>query len=346
MNSIILYIILAICALIAINFLRRSSLKEALKGDTTPEYKQRLVESRLYKAPPGYEVDAITVQKDLELRTAVWKTKVEKDKGSIMIFTGRGEFIEKYYETIRDLLRLGYNILIFDWRGQGLSSRLLKNKEKGFIEDFNLFLEDAQAVYNQKMSNLPAPHFLLGHSMGGHLALRELQDHPFRYEKAVLCAPMQSIVGMPTGVLSKVALFFKALGLSQAYVIGGGKGDSNKKIDKYTSDIRRFRKWTSIFKKEPKLLMGSATWQWSKAATVSMEYSMQPEQLAKIKSPVYLASAKNDTIVDGETHEKLDDINPLIKVVSYPGAKHEIYTEVDKYRNRFLKEIDTFLSPS
>jgi len=327
-----------------INHKRQTPLAVALMYDTSPEYKEHLVESKTYKAPPGYELEAITVQSEIELRTAVWRTDSEKSKGTILFFTGRGEFIEKYYETIRDFLNLEWNIVIFDWRGQGLSSRLLKDNQKGYVRGFDQFLQDAQAVYQQKMKTMPHPHHLLGHSMGGHLALRELQDHPYRYAKAALCAPMQSIVGLPTGILGKAAFFFKALGLGQAYVIGGGKGDTDKKIDKYTSDLKRFRKWTSIFKKEPRLLMGSATWEWSKAATESMEYSMRPEQLLKIKTPVYVASAGEDAIVGGDTHEKLDDINPLLKVVSYPGARHEIYTEADEYRNRFLKEIDSFFS--
>jgi lysophospholipase len=337
-------VLLLLACIVAINFYRRSSLAEALQLDTTPESKKRLVESDSYKAPPGYILDAITVVKDLELRTATWITPVQQFKGSILILTGRGEFIEKYYETIRDLLDLGYNVVIFDWRGQGLSSRLLVNKEKGFVVNFNHFLDDIEAVYTQKMVDLPHPHLLLGHSMGGHLALRELQDHPDRYHRAVLCAPMQSIAGLSSGTLGKLALLFKALGLSQAYVLGGGAGNKDKKVDKYTSDINRFKKWTSIFKKEPRLLMGSATWQWSKAATISMAYSMRPKQLLKIKTPVYLASAKADTIVNGETHETLDDINPNIQVVPYEGAKHEIYTEIDAYRNRFLSEVDNFFS--
>lgn len=340
--SLVILILLAL--LISFNLYRGSTLEQALKKDITPEYKERLVESYCYKAPPGYSLEAITVQKDLELRTAIWRTKAKKSKGSILIFTGRGEFIEKYYETIRDLLDLKYNILIFDWRGQGLSSRLLVDEDKGYVENFDQFLKDAQCVYEKKMSTLPHPHHLLGHSMGGHLALRELQDHPYRYQKAVLCAPMQSIAGLPTGILGKAALFFKALGLGQAYIIGGGKGNSDKKIDKFTSDITRFKKWTSIFKNEPRLLLGSATWQWSKAASESMRFSMLPKQLLKIKTPVYVASAECDSIVDGKTHDLLDDVNPLIKIVPYPGARHEIYTEVDEYRNRFLSEIDAFFT--
>ena len=322
--------------------LSKTSLRDALRNDTSIESKRRLIETKEYPAPAGYEVDVVEVIEGLELRSAVWK--VAHCKGTILIFTGFTEFIEKYYETIGDLLALKWNVVVFDWRGQGLSSKLLKDKDKGYIENFDQFLQDAEAIYNIKVAKLPKPHNLLGHSMGGHLALRELQEHPDRFYKAVLSAPMQSIAGLPTGALSKVAGFFRLLGMGQSYVIGGKDGDKNKTYDRLTSDISRFKKWSSIFKKEPRLLMGSATWTWSKAAAKSMSMSMKAEQLKKIITPVYLASPKEDVVVNQVTHEKLDDINPLIRVVSYPEARHEIYTESNKHRKKFLREVDNFFS--
>lgn len=338
--TIALILITLVTVTLVVNHLSKTSLKEALLSDTTITFKKRLIETNDYAAPPVYEVDVVEVLSGMELRTAVWKS--EQSKGTIIIFSGFTEFIEKYYETIGDLIDRRWNVVAFDWRGQGLSSKLLKEKDKGYIEDFDQFLQDADAVYLEKMADLPKPHNLLGHSMGGHLALRELQDHPERYHRAVLSAPMQSIVGLPTGLLSKAASFFRLLGLGQSYVIGGKDGDKHKTYERLTSDISRFKKWSSIFKKEPRLLMGSATWTWSKAAARSMAYSMKPSQVKKIKTPVYLASAKSDVVVNEDTHEKLDNINPLIKVVSYPEARHEIYTESNVHRTRFIEDIDSF----
>jgi len=339
--SVIIFLVLA---LMLLNYMRRTTLRSALDNDTSVRSKKRLIESKIYAAPEGYFVDTVEVIPDLELRCATWE--VMESKGTILIFTGFTEFIEKYYETIGDLNKLGWNVVAFDWRGQGLSSKLLKEKDKGYIEDFAQYLQDADAVYLKRVAHLPKPHNLLGHSMGGHLAFRELQEHPDRYHRAVLSAPMQSIAGLPTGVLSKFATFFRLLGFGQAYVIGGKDGDKNKTYERLTSDLARFKKWSSIFKQEPKLLMGSATWNWSKAAARSMRHSMKPKQIRKIKTPVYVASAKEDVVVNEETHERMDDTNPLIKIVPYPDARHEIYTEVNHHRNRFMREIDEFFNQS
>lgn len=344
MTVVIVFLIIASLALIVLgyNYMQKTSLKEALANDTSVSVKKRLIETKDYKAPIGHQVDVVEVIEGLELRTAVWQ--VADCKGTVLIFSGFTEFIEKYYETIGDLNELGWSVVAFDWRGQGLSSKLLKEKDKGYVKDFSQYLQDADAIYMQKVAMLPRPHNLLGHSMGGHLAFRELQEHPDRYDRAVLSAPMQSIAGLPTGILSKFASLFRLLGFGQSYVFGGKDGDKNKTYERLTSDFARFKKWSSIFKKEPRLLMGSATWTWSKAAARSMRLSMKPEQIKKIKTPVYVASAKDDVVVNEETHERMDDTNPLIRIVPYPEARHEIYTEVDKHRNRFMREIDAFFT--
>lgn len=341
---IISLLVVFIVTMVVMKHLGHTALHTALANDTSVSFKKRLIESKIYKAPPGYYVDTVEVIPELELRCATWETI--DCKGTVLIFSGFTEFIEKYYETIGDLIGLGWTVVAFDWRGQGLSSKLLKEKDKGYIENFAQYLQDAEAVYRQRVAHLPHPHNLLGHSMGGHLAFRELQEHPARFHRAVLSAPMQSIAGLPTNVLSKFSSFFRLLGFGQSYVIGGKDGDKNKGYKRLTSDITRFRKWSSIFKKEPKLLMGSATWSWTKAASKSMQYSMKPDQIQKIETPVYVASAKDDVVVNELTHERMDDTNPLIKIVPYPGARHEIYTEINLHRNRFLKEIDAFFMES
>ena len=48
-------------------------------------------------------------------------------KGTVCVFPGRAEFIEKYFEVVRDLRARGFAVATIDWRGQGLSDRALPN---------------------------------------------------------------------------------------------------------------------------------------------------------------------------------------------------------------------------
>ena len=58
------------------------------------------------------------------------------------LFSGRGEFIEKYFEVVADLRRRGFAVAAMDWRGQGLSQRGLANPRKGHIADFSEYDHD------------------------------------------------------------------------------------------------------------------------------------------------------------------------------------------------------------
>ena len=57
-----------------------------------------------------------------ELRFARWAPPAGR-KGTVCVFTGRSEQIEKYFETVRDLRDRGFAVAMVDWRGQGHSSR-------------------------------------------------------------------------------------------------------------------------------------------------------------------------------------------------------------------------------
>ena len=114
------------------------------------------------------------------------------------MLNGRREFMEKYRETIGELIERDFDVYSLDWRGQGLSSRMLANRHKGFIEDFDIYLNDLQMfVSNIVIPKAIDPLIILAHSMGGHIALRFIHDHPKMVERAVLTAPMIDILTSP-----------------------------------------------------------------------------------------------------------------------------------------------------
>ncbi len=54
----------------------------------------------------------------VSLRFARWAPPPGR-KGTVCLFQGRAEFIEKYFETVRDLRARGFAVATLDWRGQG-----------------------------------------------------------------------------------------------------------------------------------------------------------------------------------------------------------------------------------
>src|SRR4026207_1372149 len=78
----------------------------------------------------------------VDVRVARWAPTRGPRRGTVCLFQGRGEYIEKYFEVIADLRRRGFSVATMDWRGQGGSSRPLANPLKGHVSSFSEYDRD------------------------------------------------------------------------------------------------------------------------------------------------------------------------------------------------------------
>ena len=116
-------------------------------------------------------------------------------KGTVLLMGGRGDYMERYFETMQDVLRRGYAVASFDWRGQGGSERLHANRLRGFIRDFADYDADIDAVYSRVLvAHCPKPFYGLAHSTGGHILLRALRGRKW-LERAVICTSASRSMG-------------------------------------------------------------------------------------------------------------------------------------------------------
>ncbi len=74
---------------------------------------------------------AIRTADGVSLRVAQWPASAMPIQGTVLLLQGRAEFIEKYFETVDHFRARGFDVVSFDWRGQGGSERLLRNPRKG-----------------------------------------------------------------------------------------------------------------------------------------------------------------------------------------------------------------------
>ena len=75
--------------------------------------------------PPGGAAWWVTTSDDIRLRVGFWPCK--SPKGTVLLFPGRTEYIEKYGRAAAELTAAGYNVATLDWRGQGFSARMNKD---------------------------------------------------------------------------------------------------------------------------------------------------------------------------------------------------------------------------
>ena len=93
------------------------------------------------------------------------------------MFQGRAEFIEKYFETVRELRARGFAVATLDWRGQGLSERALDDPRKGTSKTFPQYERDLDVFMNEVvLPDCPPPHFAIAHSMGGAVMMNIVEE--------------------------------------------------------------------------------------------------------------------------------------------------------------------------
>ena len=148
--------------------------------------------------PENVVTGTIRTPDGAELRFARWAPPAGR-KGTVCVFPGRGEMIEKYFETVRDLRDRGFAVAMIDWRGQGHSSRRLRDPRKGYVRDFRDYEVDVETFVQQVvLPDCPPPHFALAHSMGGAVMLRVAHAGKRWFDRMVLTAPMIDLPGHRT----------------------------------------------------------------------------------------------------------------------------------------------------
>lgn len=263
--------------------------------------------------------------------------------GSIIISPGRTEYIEKYAEVIVEFTARGFAVLVVDQRGQGLSDRLGAEYCFGHMDDFTLAARHLADAIKQLESQLPGPHILLGHSMGGAIGLEMLlQGFAPSIKAAAFSAPMWGLdTHFYTETVCRLRTFFGKGGVSAEPKNKYWKPEVFE-TSEVTSDSRRFARNNAILLANPKIQSGGATNGWVKAAYDVMN-SFSAERLAKLETPVLILSAAADTVVLPEQHARIAGLLPHAKLLSFAGAKHEIMMETDDIRAKFWQAfVDWF----
>ena len=235
----------------------------------------KLVSIPANPVPDDVVTGAIKTSDGVNLRFARWAPPPGR-KGTVVLMQGRAEFIEKYFETVRDLRARGFAVATFDWRGQGLSDRRLSDRHKGYVRNFANYITDLEAMMEQVvLPDCPPPIFALGHSMGAAVAIRACHDGSRWFDRIVLSAPMIALpAGRLTSVAGPLARFMRFIGRGGAYVPTGNSsvmGTEDFVGNVLTSDPVRYARNAAVLEAEPELGLGAPTVAWADAAMRQMK---------------------------------------------------------------------------
>lgn len=268
--------------------------------------------------------------------------------GTVLICTGRSEFIEKYFPVVAELRQRGFAVVIFDWRGQGLSRRPLRDARKGHVDRFSDYEGDLLAVAEQVLAPFCAkPWFGLAHSMGGAIALNAAADRPDLFRRLVLSAPMVEIARLPFKATARaVARLCRYGGLSRSFVPGGrGRAMLLRAFEQnlLTSDEARYHAVLDYMRAEPRLVLGAPTLGWLHAAFVAMAKLHAPDFPERLRTPVMAVVPGHDRVVEPRATERLVSRLRASRAVTVPGSRHEILMERDLFRDQFWAAFDAFV---
>jgi lysophospholipase len=302
--------------------------------------------------PGGATAGYIQTPDGRKLRYAAWEATRAPLRGTCLIVQGRTEFIEKYFEVVADLRRRGFAVVAFDLRGQGGSDRLLAQPGKGHVRTFKDYDVDIETVLREVMiGRLPEPYIALGHSLGGHLLLRQaiLPDSPFL--RLVVTCPMIRIADgglrMPQSVARGLAEGVCLAGGGSMFVPGGSGRPTHLgefKGNDLTTDTERFARATAVLKAAPQLGLGSPTFGWMRAALRAMAQQQALDAPRSVRVPVLFVSAGEDQVVSTTAVEEFALRTKLGSGVLIPTSQHEILQENDSVRGRFWSAFDAYFT--
>ena len=294
---------------------------------------------------PGPDTGAAywaTTSDGVRVRLAVWTKK--DARGTVLLFPGRTEYVEKYGSTAGEFADRGLATIAIDWRGQGLADRLLDEPRTGHVPDFIDYQRDVAALVALAAElGLPKPYFLLAHSMGGAIGLRALVDG-LDVQAAAFTAPMWGI---------RIATHMRPIAWAMGQIMPAlGKGHQlppTLTLDSYvtiapfednmlTTDPAMFKMMQDQLDAHPEMALGGPSFIWLNQA-LEETTALAARPAPSIPCVTFLGT--NERIVHVPRINDRMDSWANGELVMVQDGEHEVLMEKPDMRTPILDKIAT-----
>jgi len=300
--------------------------------DTAPYF------SDLAQGPQDAYARWLKCEDDVRIRVGLFP--LSGAKGTIVLFPGRTEFIEKYARVAGEYHARGFAVVAIDWRGQGLADRIAGDPDLGHVgRGFSDYQFDVAAVMDAVRSEaLPTPFFVIGHSMGGAIGLRTLIERK-DFAAAAFSGPMWGIAMSPMvrPVAWLVPRLARAMGMSQMFLPGVQRksyvATAEFEGNTLTTDRSEFDAMQRQVRHDPQFALGGPSVHWLHEALRECKV-LGAAQLPDV--PSIAAIGENEAIVDTLAIKALAQRWPSCTLKVYERAQHELMMERPEVRTAFL----------
>lgn len=268
-------------------------------------------------------------------------------RGTVLIFPGRTEYIEKYVEVAARFAAADLSVVAVDWRGQGLAERMTRNRLYGHVDRFDDYQRDvATLVAYARDLDLPKPWYLLAHSMGGAIGLRAV-NNGLPVAACAFSAPMWDLTLSPAArfVAQTLGPVANALGLAKSkipgtqttpYVLTADRADNV-----LTTDPERFDWFRAHVATHPDLGLGGPTFGWLHQ---SMREFLRIAQSPAPKLPTRIHLGTAERIVCPATIRRYAAAWSTASLVEHDGAEHEVMMERPAIRHAVIDDLIGFFT--
>lgn len=280
----------------------------------------------------------VTSADGVRLRVGLWP--LSGARGTVLLFPGRTEYLEKYGRAAQEFGKRGYAMATIDWRGQGLSERLIDDPMTGHVFDFRDYQQDLRALFAAVVeAELPQNYFIVAHSMGGTIALRALTDG-FEAKAAAFSAPMWGVkmAAAVKPVAWAMSWAWPKLGRGETYAPGTGPESyaANQPFEgnQLTSDPEMYAWMQAQTSALPELGLGGPSLQWLYQALSETRTLRSLRPLPGLPAITHIGS--EEKIVDPEAVTAVMADWKRGALTRVNGAEHEIMMEIKPVRDAFF----------
>ncbi|RFU68704.1 alpha/beta hydrolase [Peribacillus saganii] len=245
----------------------------------------------------------------------MWKYEAEGNaRAVIVIIHGAMEHHGRYKWLSQMWCSAGYHVIAGDLPGQGMTTR----SGRGHIDSFDQYIDEVK-LWIEEAFTYDLPVFLLGHSMGGLIAIRTLQEEQINLAGVILSSPCLGLVTAPSkpleAVSSVINIVFPKLRMESGLTIDMATRNAEvKEVD--VNDT---------------LYITKVSVRWYKELTASIKEAF--ERIPDFQDiPILLMQAGEDLIVDKKMVREWFNYTLCSEkqYKEWPGLYHEIFNEPER----------------
>ena len=236
-------------------------------------------------------------------------------RSRIVLLHGFGEHRGRYRPLVADLLGAGYACHSFDLRGHGASGGV-----RGHVSSFDEYLDDLDCFLNETFQSPPGGLVLLGHSLGGLIALEFVLHRASPIAALVLSSPfLQPAFDLPPFMKAFVLLVSRLL------------PKLHFKAPLKPTDLSRDPGIVQRYCGDPQIVR-SVTMAW--AASAARAQQDVYARAAEVTMPALFLVGGADRVADPErtralfarlgSHDK--------RLTAFEGFYHEVFNEPERQR--------------